>query len=543
METKEGLVLAMQTDVTLWTPGSGITPKAAGSIVCGFLDTATTSMGRATHYNSREEQQAAELRAHALLLDMSRDLYAVMLALPGVTDRAVQVGMKNLLSTHPNGTVEFLPPAGERAVLYHLMQALPPQRMLKMVEALRVGDEEAGLKKANNARTRKLVLRALLASPRLQLWAVKYRSKVAAALTHVWGQRKASIIREILRKDGRSRTDKEKDILVREIGKFSGTEGTAFKAACECVGFALGVRDHLTLPLLKAREAAKTDLKAGRRIPLEVLEGIRSTFHKDVPHADVLKMAAESDSLTTGQKMQVQRAAKEAGVRVEMDPTQYDAVRLYLYAFEMGLTEAITKALDEKARKAAGGFPARYRKVGVVVDASASMAGDKTQPLRPMAATLALRDMLQYVGDEAATEYVGGQMGQIVRPMGDTDLADGLVKVLEAGPDVVFVLSDGYENTPAGRFAEVVDAVREIGIETPIYHLNPVFAAEATGVRTLAPKAVPTMPVQSPAALGATIIRGLIEAEPVRGINCLVRVALTSGPVEVRRALIGSGHE
>ena len=530
----------MQTNtrtLDIWTPSNGTHPIEAGKVVTSFLDTATTSMGRATHYNSRTEQQAAELASHAALMGLSRDLYAVLLALPGTTDRAIQVGMKSLLSTPRNGKVEFLDSAQERAVLYHLIQALPAQRMLKLIDAFRVGSEELGLKKANNARTRKLILRSLLGSNRLQLWVVKYRSKVQRALTHAWGKKKTSFLRSVLSKDGRRRNAKERGILKTEIARYSGDK--AFKTACECVGFALGVRERLTLPLLKAFEAAKSDLSAGAKLPIEVLEGIRSTFHKDVPKDTILRVAK---NLTTGQKMQVQKRAKAAGVEVRMDPTKYDAVRLYLYAFECGLDDAITAALDIKARKAAESFPARYGKVGILVDASASMAGDKTQPLRPMAATLALRDMLQHVGQTTETKYVGGQMGELVRPMGDTALADGLVEVLTSEPEAVFVLSDGYENSPSGRFAEVMSAVREIGVETPVYHLNPVFAAESSGVRELAPNnGVPTLPAKSPEALGTSILRGLIETDPVRGINALMRMALTAGPTETR-TLLASGN-
>lgn len=526
------MTLKTADELTLWQPRSGIAPAAAGSAVCSFLDTATTSMGRATHYNTRQEQQDAELQAHAMLMDLSRDLYTVLLALPGVTDRSVQVGMKKLLSTHRNGVSdEFLTPAMERAVLYHLIQALPVPRMLRLMDAFRYGNPELGVSRANNARTRKLVLRTLLGSPRLPLWSVKYRSKMESALTHAWGKRLASILREILRKDGRRFTAKDKVILGQNLDKFAGEKS---KQARECVAFILGVRERLSVPLLKAFEAAKTDLSKGARLPLEVLEGIRSTYHADVSKDEVLKLVARGGKMTAHQKKAVQKRAKAADVEVKMDPTRYEAVDLYLYAFEMGLDADITKALEEKAVKAASAFPARYGDVGIVVDASASMKGHKTQPLRPMAATLAMRDMLQHVGERQSTYYVGGQMGDLVRPMGDTALADGLVEALEGSPDVVFVLSDGYENAPAGRFAEVMEQVREIGVDTPVYHLNPVFAAERTGVRELAAGLVPTMPVKSPTGLGTTMLRGLIEAEPVRGINSLVRMALVSGPVEMK---------
>lgn len=534
---EDTMLMRSDNQTVLWTP-NGMTPVEASAVVRSFLDTATTSMGRATHYNTREEQQKAELAAHEALMKLSRDLYAVLLALPGATDRAVQVGTKKLLSVPRNGTSdEFLNPTLEQAVLYHLIQALPAQRMLKLMDAFRVGSEDLGIKKANNARTRKLILRTLLSSSRLQLWSVKYRSKVAASLTHAWGQRKASFIREILRKDGRTRTAKERGILGREIGRFtSGDKG--FKLACECVGFVFGLRDRLSLPLFKAFEAAKGDLSLGSKLPLEVLEGIRSTFHKDVAKDESLKVAAKGGRMSAGQKMATQARAEQAGVEVAMDPTKYDAVRLYLYAFERGLDESIASALDMRAKKAASAFPARYERVGILVDASASMAGSDTQPLRPMACALAMRDMLLHVAEHADQRLVGGEGEGLVRPMGDTALADGLVDLLSAEmpPDAVFVVSDGYENTPAGRFAEVVEQVRGLGIDTPIFHLNPVFAAEASGVRELAPGTnVPTLPVQSPEGLGTTMVRGLIEADPVQGINALVRMALASGPVEMKR--------
>ena len=539
----------------LWTPPKGITPKKASKAVCSFLDIATTAMGRATHYNTRQEQQVAELAAHDALLTVSRDLYTALLALPGLTDRSMQMGMKKLLSTARNGVpAEFLAPGQERAMLYHLIQALPPHRMLKMIEGLRVGSEELGLKKANNARTRKLILRTLLSSPRLQLWSVKYGTKMRAALTHAWGQRLTSIIGAILRRDGRQWKTKEKAILAKNVQRYSGPD-KAFRMACECVRFILGGRDRLTLPLFRAFEAAKVDLSNGAKLPMEVLEGLRSTYHPEADKDEVLKLVAKKGSLTTGQKMAVQKRAKAADVNVQMDPTKYDAVRLYLYAFEMGADEKILVALEQKARKAAAAFPARYGDVGILLDASASMAGDKTQPLRPMAVALAMRDMLRHTASETTIcrtihpekgmTVIGSQVddwgpGQLIRPMGDTALADGLIEILseDPAPEAVFVISDGYENAPAGRFAEVMVQVREIGITTPVYHLNPVSAAEAQGVRELAPnEGVPTMPVQQPASLGPTFIRGLIEAEPVKGINVLVRMALAAGPAETRKVL------
>lgn len=549
------MVLSQSTStIERWTPKNKTAAKKAGEAVLAFLDVATTGFGRATHYNTRLEQQDAELKVHDGLLAVSRDVYAVLLGLDGLTDRARQVAIKKLLSS-TRGQDEFISADIEREIIFRLLQDLPPQRMLKLIDALRVGNEELGLKRANNSRTRKLILRTILGNgEKLQLWAVKYRTKLQRALTHAWGKRLTSIIRSILSKPPEARTGKEYEILNRNLiqfaisrfdkgaildaGREANEKGSAMRAkldqvvlvALQSVGFILGVRDRLSLPLFKAFEEAKRDLKAGSKLPPEVLEGIRSTYHKGVPKDEILKLTAET--MTEGQKVAVQKRAKAAGVQVQADFTSQDPVRLYIFAFENGMTEDVREALRAKAERAAKQFPARFGKLAVIVDTSASMSGDKTQALRPVAAVLAIKDMLVRCADERVVFYPSagetdpGTEPRLVQPAGDTSLADALVNALCLSPDAVFVLSDGYENTPAGRFAEVVDQVREMGITTPIYHLNPVMAAEAKGIRQLAEGKVPTLPARDPASLGPGMVRGLIEADPVKGINALLRLVL-----------------
>jgi hypothetical protein len=518
--------LVVREQLVTWQPPKKVNPEQAGQIVSCFLDTAATSFGRATHYNTREEAQKAELHTHAALLGMDRDLYTAFLMLPGVTDRSRQLGTKNLLSQSRNGQDTFLDASMERSILARLMQEMPPQRMFKLFEGLRVSAPEEGLRKANNNRTRKLILKAILSSPRLELWAVKYRKKMRRALVHAWGERMAGIVRAILAKQADSRTPKDWSILKAAVDKHAGGNITL---AYECVGFALGLQNGVTLPLFKAFKAAKSDLSKGKKLPMEVLEGIRSVYHKETPKENILKLTAKT--LTKGQKLAVQKRAKAADVDVQINPLDYDPVKLYIYAFEMGLTEEISKALEEKARKMAERFPAKYGKVGILVDASRSMVGDKTQKLRPMAATLALRDMLGFTGEKNAVVYCGGTFNKdekLPEPSGDTSLAEGLLELLDTDelPETIFVLSDGYENRPAGRFGEVVHRLKEIGIEVPIYHLNPVFAAEVKGTKELSPGQVPTLPVKEPKALGLSFLRGMLESDPVRGINALLRIAL-----------------
>ena len=524
MQTVATLDLSIRATTALaWSPPANVLPGDAGRIVASFVDAAATALGRATHYNSRDEQQRAELAAHEGLLRLDRALYSLLLTLPGVLDRARQVGIKNLLSTSVDSASRRVDAVDERRILGALLDELPAPRLFKLFEGLKAGSPEEGIRKANNARSRKLVLRTILSSPRIELWAIKYRSKMRLALTHAWGVRMSSILRAILAKDDALWSAKERSILHQEIDRHVSFD---LARAYACVGFVLGNRNRLGYPLLASFEAAKRDISAGERLPYEVLEGIRSVYHRETPNAEVLRLTAHT--LTRGQRMSVQRKAEEAQVDVRMDPADYDAVRLYVYAFEMGLTEEIVRELREKARKAAQGFPARFASIGILVDASAAMLGSGEQRLRPMATALALRDVLAQLG-KARTVYAGHTpaVGEdhLVRPSGDTSLAEGLMDLLEDGPEAIFVLSDGYENRPAGRFAELVTELRSLGIGTPIYHLNPVFAAESGGVRELAPGLVPTLPAQRPESLGLSFLRGMLEADPMRGINALIRLA------------------
>lgn len=511
----------------VWSLPEGVAPAKAGAIVLSFLDTAATSFGRSTHYNTREDQQKAEFSAHEALLTLDRDLYALLLRVPGVTDRARQVGIKNLLSVPRGERKGLVDDVMERRFLHDLIAELPAARVMKLFEALRVGAAEEGIRKANNARTRKLVLRTILSSGRLPLWAVKYRAKMRAALTHAWGERMTGALRSILAKEDAAWTAKERSMLREHIDRFASPD---IEKVYACVSFVLGSdnENRTSVPLIEAFAAAKRDLSAGEKLPPEVLEGIRSVFHKGTPKEEVLRITA--GSMTKSQRMQVKKRAAAANIDVKMDPADYDAVRLYVYAFEMGMTEAIARALIAKAREAAASFPVRYASIGILVDASASMMGGADQKLRPMATALAVRDMLQHVG-RARVVVCGGAVSaadsMVIRPCGDTSLAEGLIELVSEGPEAIFVLSDGYENRPQGRFAEVVAELRRMGVEIPIVHLNPVFAAESGGVRELVPGLVPTLPVERPEGLGLSFLRGMLQADPVRGIEALVRLTRT----------------
>jgi len=493
-----------------------------------FLDAAGTAMGRATFYNTQEEQEQALDVLHSELFAVDRGIYAAALLLPGLTDYTRQLGAVRLLANRrTDGSV--LSPQQEMMVLEYLINHLPPQRMFKTFELLREG-------RVNNARTRRLILRKILADKRLEQWAVKYRRKAARALEHAWGKRTASIVCSILAKDPAVRNDQEKHILARQISRHLDHE-EALDRVGECVAFVFGCEDKLTLGRLKAYREAKTKLERGKNLPYEVLEGIRSQFHPDRTSAEVLELT--KGQLTKAQKMAMQRKAIEAKVKVVFDPSRYDPVRLYVYAFEMGMTKAISKQLQIKAGESARQLPVHFGHVGILLDSSGSMLGHETQKLRPISVALAMRDMLSCAGDKATVVNTSGQPApafQLIEPSGETLLAPGLLELLHGQPEVVFVLTDGYENTTAGRFGEVVRTVREIGIETPIYQVTPVFAAEAQGLRVLS-DAVLTMPLNKPEALCLGLLKAMFALDVQRAIGGLLGVTLPLVGISVKELM------
>jgi hypothetical protein len=513
-------------------PALALTLRELEQRVGRFLDSAGTATARATFYNTREEQEAAVERLQQDLFELDRGLFAALLALPGTTDYTRQMGLFCLLS-HPRreGEEALLSSEEESRLLRWLARRLPPPRMLKLFEKLKA-------RRINNARTRKLILHSILSHKRLELWSTRYRRKLRSALTHALGVRLSSIVRDILAKPEAEQKAKERSLLQKKVLAYANDRPAAVVE--ECLRFLFGREEELTLPLLKAYHEAKEDLSAGRVLSYETLEGLRSTYHKEHESAEVLELTKKQ--LTQGQQMVMQRKAEEAGVEVAFDPRRYDAVRLYLYAFERGCDEEMVRALAQKAREAAQACPIRLGHTGILLDASASMAGNETQALRPLAVALAMRDWLQAASEQTKMVTCGGDLvaeasGNLVRPRGETSLAEGLVALLKEEPETIFLLSDGYENAPAGRVAEVLRRVRALGITTPVYQFSPVMAAESRGVRSLA-EGLPALPVASPQAMALPLLRAMLSLQPQQALVGMLRLVgqetsleLTSSPL------------
>jgi len=497
-----------------------------------FLDAVCTATKRATFYNTAEDQADAVVKAHKELMKLDRGVYAATLMLPGVTDYSRQVAIAGLLANPiKNDSRSIVTPELEFKMIKWFVENVEPQRALKLFQTFG-GVKKDGVRtgQIHNSRTERIILGYYLNAESLPFWCVKYRRKLRNVFRHAWGLRTSTLVFELLKKPDAELTSKEKRILRFRLDRFVDRDRRNLATIHECVRFIFGDEENLTHSKLKQFVKAKTNLSAGKGLPIETLEGLRGRYHKDTAtKADVLELAKRG-GMSERKKMQVQKQAKAAGVKVAFDPTKQRIVDLYVYAYEQGMTKKIADACDKKAKEIAEKLPLKFDKVAVVVDASGSMFGHKTQKLRPMAVALAVRDVLRYVAVECVVFQSSGRSmkdktGKLIFPEGDSSVVEALLDAVEAEPDVIFVISDGYENAPAGRFAEVVHLLRKIGNTTPIYQINPVMAAETESVRELSVD-VTSLPVSTPDRLGIPMLKAMFSANVEQGVRVLMGMTM-----------------
>ena len=507
-----------------------------GIAFSNFIDASLNATSRATFYNTESEQIENSKRIHSSLMSFDRGIYAISLLLPGITDYTVQLGTANLLS-HPVNRSGLLTAGEEKNLILWLAGKLPAQRMLKLFIGLKEN-------RINNSRTRSIILGSILNSPKIEFRAVKYRTKLMACLSHAWGRRQSSILVSILKKDESKRNSKEKKLIEKYIDRYMENINDKDKIY-QCIRFIFRDEENISLKTLKAYAEAKKKIEAGRILPYEVLEGIRSVYHPDISNNEVLKFS--KSTLTDNQKITLQRKAKEANVKVDFNPEKFDAVKLYLYAYEMGMTEKIKKVLCDKAEKATFLFNLEDKKAGILIDCSQSMRGPDTQKLRPMATALAVRDVLVRSAKESVIVYSGENEvdeNDMIIPAGSTDLAKGLIELMMQEPDVIFILSDGYENSPSGRMSEVIRKSQKIGINIPIIQYSPVMAAEAGGIRKLAEN-IKAMPISTPETSAIGLLKEAFASDPENGLKILKKIVkpnLIKARIDSRK-LIGEKNE
>jgi hypothetical protein len=334
-------------------------------------------------------------------------------------------------------------------------------------------------KHLNNMRSRQLILRFVLGSDSFPYWALVYRRKLRSVLSHVWGE--ATALR--IKKDASQylRLGSVSDDLKTWIQKYLSKN--SLKDTCEGLAVLLGDWNvPFTRPEYVQRFEARSDASKIPGLPLPVALGL-SSMHKDFDKGTIYGSKETQKTMSAKQKVRVQKAAEKTGAKVEMDLASQTTSTIIRYGYERGFDPEVTSAIAKRIKSEAKKTPMRFGTSAVVVDTSASSFGSGQRKYFPIASGLSVALFVKEVSDSCQIFYTTETAAKFPKPSGDSDLSSAVVKALMTNPEILFLVSDGYENVSAGTLDSVLRAVRKIGIKIPIVHLNPVFASESSGVR------------------------------------------------------------
>ncbi|WP_293256079.1 hypothetical protein [Nannocystis sp.] len=432
------------------TPIQQAAARVAHEDLVVFLNACFACSGQREFYSDGHQQTVSIAFLHDYIRGNYRRLYARSLA-AGVNHFNQGRIVLELLSHSRDLDPETRREEGQlcRAVL----RELPPQRAYRVLLGLR----ERGV---NNRRTRAIVREFLAQRRDLAFDALKYRSKLHGLVRHAHPP------------------------LPGELGPFLARSWQA--------------RRYST-PLLEQFRKAHYAAEAVYELPFTVAEGL-AVKHK-IPRALFLQRIAPR--LTAHERLRLQSAAARADVDLDFDLERAPLTRLALHILALppddrrARSEALHAALAASARRTLRAAPLPLGKVAAVLDRSYSTAGSRDKPRRPLAIALAVDQLLAAAAREYMSFWTGPPPADplLLDPRGQTDLATPLLDALAWQPDLVVIVSDGFDNDPprgAGEVCRVFRSRLDPARRTTIVHVNPVFDAPHLGPKPL-DRSVPTV--------------------------------------------------
>ncbi|MCA9014939.1 MAG: hypothetical protein KDA77_06355 [Planctomycetaceae bacterium] len=383
---------------------------------------------------------------HRYVLINYRLLYARTLA-AGINHFNQQQIIFNLLEA--GAPADAAQRTEEGALIATALRKLPANRVYALFTRLQQN-------RVNNRRTRAVIKSYLAWRREPEFDAIKYRNKYRAAAAHIHSQ------------------------LDEELGRFL---------------FDRSSQKPYTTPLLNQYRQAQYSAAAIYELPFTVAESLAQK-HK-VPRDVFLKKI--EPKMTAAEKLRLQStAARTKGVEIEFDLSRAGLTKLALYILSLkqnvrtARADELQAALEAAANKTLARAPLSLGRVATILDRSRSATGSREKRNRPLAVALAASSLLR----SAATEYRAfwtpareeKSFEFLTYAAGQTALAEPLLDALEWRPDLIVIVSDGYENDPPQLVDQVARVYRAaIGkAETPeIVHMNPVFDADHYAPRRL----------------------------------------------------------
>lgn len=459
-----------------------------------FINACFACTGQSEFYGDAAGQGISIRFLHEYILGNYRRLYARTLA-AGINHYNRALIVKNLLAA--GAPAEPAERVEEGELILATLLALPAPRAYQLLREVRS-------RRVNNRRTRAVIREFLGRRPDRAFDAVKYRVHVRAVAAHAH-----------LRLPG-------------EVGRFV-FEGVSRKGA-------------YATPLFESFRRAHYSQESLYELPYTIAVGLAKKH--GVPQDKFLTRIAPR--MTFLERLTLQGAAERAeAAPIAIDLTRAPLTKLCSYLLSLPEDERrarqpeLLAALRGAAERALRRTPLRLGRVAAVLDRSYSTSGSSEKRRRPLAVALAVSQLLRAASRQytavwttplpepaqasaaAVTERsrlpaegvaepaqapvaeattlarapVDAAAELLVSPRGPTRLAAPLLDALGHAPEVVIIVSDGYENDPPGMASELIRLYRahlDPQRRVSFVHVNPVFDSERFAPRGLG-DALPTI--------------------------------------------------
>ncbi|BAY85822.1 hypothetical protein NIES267_53240 [Calothrix parasitica NIES-267] len=152
-----------------------------------------------------------------------------------------------------------------------------------------------------------------------------------------------------------------------------------------------------------------------------------------------------------------------------------DIAATIVHLYRGGQSEQLMEAVDNYVNQAAAKLPRFDKTLALVFDASASTKSYGDREYCCLAQSVALKLVLEKCCNKVKVYQVGGTVDELPIPQGYSDIATSVLDAVKGNPDVIAIVSDGYENLYPGDLSRVVASLPQIGIETPIVFCHSKF--------------------------------------------------------------------
>jgi len=415
-----------------------------------FINACLSCTGQREFYDDYNGQKVSLDFLHDYILGNYRLLYCRTLATGINHFNKIQIILK-LLATGQKTIPEYR--REENSLITATLHSLPPHRAWSLMLQIRK-------QHINNSRARAIVKYYITSrsSKRLEFEAVKYRSKLQAIATH-----------------NHLKLEKElNSFLFRHWEKSFQTE------------------------LFEQFRQGHYSAKAIYKLPFTIAEGLAEKHN--IPRQVFLTQIEKQ--MTVHEKLRMQNSAEKAGVAIEIEANHLSLTKLALYILSLCLDtrqkrrDELHQAMQESADSVLKRSALQFGRVAAVLDRSYSSSGSSEKRRRPLGIALAIHYLLR----AAAKEYqafwtVPISEPLLVTPYGQSNLATPLLSALAWQPELVLIVSDGWENDPPAATSELLRVYRrkiDTKGQTSIIHCNPVFNADDFNLKQLS-SLIPTV--------------------------------------------------